>query len=213
MTNGTSLPKKETLESIVSDVRKEQSNADKKIRKDLEKIYKANGVKYVGSKKASHNKRNANGTILENKVSSKIKSLAGFKSTQQYSVLYTPNQSAIARRKKSIVVDELITCLDSNKTLIAEVKFQTEDGTAFEKLYKNIYLFDKFKIQCLFIVSGDFYTKEFIDDMNYSFEAAGSLKYLYMIHADNLEEFLNMWKIQPETDFVSIYSKMSCNVQ
>lgn len=168
--------------------------------------YKKYGFYYKPAKK---NPINASGSKFERKVNSKIKSFTGFKSNPQHRILFTASESVIAFGKKSLVIDELITSEACGKTLYAEVKFQNVNGTVDEKNFKNVYLFTHLKKQELFIVSGKFYNKEYIDSMNDSFLETGTLDYIYMVHESELEKCLNIWKEQPKTNFFELHALMS----
>lgn len=207
MTNGTTLPKKNDNFNLKM---KKIIKASILIGQNIDNLsYKLSGRKPNKCLDVTKNPINANGKRFESKINRNIQLLDGFKSSPQHRMSFTDSESVIAFGKKSIVIDEFITSEHCGKTLYAEVKYQNVNGTVAEKNFKNVYLFTHLKKQELFIVSGDFYNKNYIDGMNNSFLETGTLNYIYIVHEFELEKFLNLWKEQPVTDFVALHFLMS----
>lgn len=198
MTNGIPLPKKnDTFKADLNAFWSRYSS----INKSFEKI---------SSSLASERKhqRNLNGYNAEKSARNILRNIDGFTSKSQYPMICTPDE-AIITMSETLVIDEFITSEYCNKTLFAEVKFQNRNGSIYKKNFKNVYDFTSIQKHQIFIVSGIKYNVGFIQKFNNSFLKTGAIKYVYMLHENDLEEFLNLWKAQDYTDFKSLHFSMN----
>lgn len=131
--------------------------------------------------------------VALNFISNEIPKL-GIKFTTEDIKIDITNLSKVQLLNKKKLIPDVVFKNDKNKTLYVDFKYQTGKGTASGQVSSVAEFYQIIGQQVLFVVDGEYYTKETIERWNLRRKALKNDYYSYMIHLNDLIPFLKSWK-------------------